>query len=169
MGPAGAISLTLIAAWVMWTLLMWSAAMTSFRTVERVLSKPDMRFARMIEPLSAPRGAFRFFASQVNAGNFRAYGRGQIILAVALLIIIGALLPGDRLSEALVAIMLAITLVLTFSVAPRINDLRPALELNPSSPRPARFWTLHRAYTGLDIAKLLLGLAVLIRWIVLAR
>ncbi|MGH9354031.1 MAG: hypothetical protein ACRD2G_18030 [Terriglobia bacterium] len=168
MGPGGAIALTLISAWVTWTLLMWSAATHSFRTVERVLAKPEPRFARMIEALSAPRAVLRFFASQVNAGNFKAYGRGQVALGVALLLIVGLLLPRDHLSEALIAIMLALVLILVTSIAPRINDLRTALELDPSSPRPARFWRLHRAYTGLDVAKLLLGLAVLIRWILMA-
>lgn len=168
MGKRQAFAISLVSIWVAWTLFMWFAATRSFRTVDRVMAKPQAAFAQTIQPLSSPRKVLRYFASEVNATYFRAYGLAQIALAIVMLLFLGWLMPQDRLAFVLVAVMLALVVVLALLIAPRINHLGAVLSFNPSSSAAPRFWMLHGAYTALDGAKLLAGIVLLIRWIVTA-
>ena len=70
---------------------------------------------------------------------------------------------------ALVGTMFVVVLILSFIVTPQIITLGRSLDFVPRVPPPpemGRFGILHAAYTGLDGIKLLIGLALLARWIV---
>jgi hypothetical protein len=67
---------------------------------------------------------------------------------------------------ALAAVMLLITVFLQLYVVPETVRLGRLLDFVPREPPPpeaAPFWRLHHTYTGLDMLKFLLGLAVFFR------
>lgn len=170
MSQRQAIALALVSVWIGWTLFMWFAATRSFRTVDRVLSKPQPQFALILKPLgqNASRVALRHFASQVNATYFRTYGLAQILLGVAVAILLGWQTPRDNAGFVLACVMLAIVVVLAAAVAPQIASIGKILDFNPPQEAMRHFWTLHGVYTGLDGIKLLLGIALVVRWLVMA-
>jgi|SRR5579875_1536729 len=169
MSQRQALALTLVSVWIGWTLFMWFAATRSFRTADRVLTNPGPQFAQILKPLGqdSSRVAFRYFASQVNATYFRAYGLAQALLGVAVAVLLGWQTPRDNISFALVCVMLAITLILAVAVEPQIVALGKTLDFNPVPTAVSRFWMLHGAYTGLDGVKLLLGIAIVVRWLLI--
>ena len=165
-----ALALALVSVWIAWTLFMWFAATRSFRTVDRVLTHPEPQFAQMLKPLGhdASRAVLGYFASEVNATTFRAYGMAQILLGLAVAVLLGLQTPRDNTSFVLICVMLAVTLILAVVVAPQIASLGKTLDINPSPAAIPRFWMLHGVYTGLDGIKLLLGIAVVVRWLLMA-
>ncbi|MGH9355180.1 MAG: hypothetical protein ACRD10_03535 [Terriglobia bacterium] len=161
--------MALVSVWVAWTLFMWFAATRSFRTAGRMLSHPQPQLAQVLKPLGqdASRVVLRYFASQVNAAYFRAYGLAQIFLGVVVAILVGWCTPRDHTGFVLVCVMLAIAVILALIVAPQIASLGSALVINPSPAAMPRFWMLHGAYTGLDGIKLLLGITLVVRWLLM--
>jgi len=170
MSQRQALALALVSVWIGWTLFMWFAATRSFRTADRVLAKPGPQFAQILKPLGqeSSRVVLRYFASQVNATYFRAYGWAQVLLGVAVAVLLGWLAPRDNTGFVLVCVMLAVTLILAVAVEPQIVALGKTLDFNPSPAAVSRFWMLHGAYTGLDGVKLLLGITLVVRWLLIA-
>lgn len=163
-------ALALVSIWIAWTLFMWFAATRSFRTADRMLGHPPPQFAQILKPLGqgASRVVLRYFASEVNATYFRTYGLAQILLGLAVAVLLGWQTPRDNTGFVLVCVMLAIAVILALIVAPQIASLGSALAINPSPAAMPRFWTLHEAYTGLDGIKLLLGITLVVRWLLMA-
>ena len=164
------LALALVSVWVAWTLFMWFAATRSFRTAGRILVHSQPQFAQILEPLgqNASRVVLRYFASQVNAAYFRTYGLAQMLLGVAVAILLGWRAPRGQIAFVLVCVMLAIALILALIIAPQIASLGSALVINPSPAAMPRFWMLHGAYTGLDGIKLLIGITLVVRWVLMA-
>ncbi len=165
------VSIALLSVWLAATLFMWFAATQSFRTVDRVLRKPDPRFTQMAQPLAddAPRVLLRYMASEINRTYFWGYGVAQIVLGVLLVLLLWRQTPRDSLGFGVVCTMLGLTLVLTLVITPLIVSLGRNIDFVPRNPPPPvmpRFWALHGAFTGLDGVKFLAGLGLLIRWIV---
>ncbi|PYV21843.1 MAG: hypothetical protein DMG27_19730, partial [Acidobacteria bacterium] len=52
MARTQAVGIAVLGAWVGWTLFMWFAATRSFRTVDRVLRKPNAEFEQAVQPLT---------------------------------------------------------------------------------------------------------------------
>ncbi len=163
--------IVLLSVWLAATLFMWFAATQSFRTVDRVLRKPNPQFTQAAQPLAegAPRMLLRYLASEINRTYFWGYGIAQIVLGVLLALLLWRQTPRDTLGFAVVSTMLGLTLVLTLVITPLIVSLGRSIDFVPRNPPPPvmpRFWALHGAFTGLDGVKLLAGLGLLIRWIV---
>ena len=149
---------------------MWFAATRSFRTADRVLKSPPPEFSRIVQSLSPEntREVLRYLASEINRTYFRAYGWGQIALGIVLLALVWIKTPHDTFTLVMVAGMLFIVLVLTLGVMPQITALGRNIDFLPRTPAPPdyqRFWKLHATFTGLDAAKLLAGLILLVRLI----
>jgi len=164
------ISIAILSLWVGWTLFMWFAATRSFRTADRVLKSSPPQFSRIVQSLGPEktREVLRYLASEINRTYFRAYGRGQIVLGSLLLALVWLKTPRDTFSLAMVAGMFFIVVVLTLGVMPQIIALGRNIDFLPRSPAPPdyqRFWKLHAIFTGLDGAKLLAGLVLLVRLI----
>ncbi len=165
------ISIAVLSLWVGWTLFMWFAATRSFRTTDLVLKSPPPEFSRIAPGLSpeSTREMLRYVASEINRTYFRAYGWGQIALGSVLLLLFLFKTPRDTFGLVVVAGMLFIVLILTLGVMPQIIALGRNIDFLPRTPAPAdyqRFWKMHMTFTGLDSAKLLAGLALLVRMIV---
>ncbi len=160
----------LLGAWLMGSVAVAFVATQNFRTVDRVLraASGQADLARRLEPLGATeaRALLRHLASEMNRFYFRAWGWGQVGLA---LLILGGLWGGglhDRLARLCVAVMLALVLVTVWPITPEIIALGRRLDFAPRQPPPpeyARFWRWHTAYTLLDLVKLGLGVVALLR------
>jgi len=167
-----ALAIVVLTLWVGWTLFMWFAATRSFRTADQVLKSPPSQFSRNVQGLSQEqtREVLRYLASEINRTYFRAYGWGQIVLGTLLLFLLAWRTPRNALDPAIAAVMLFIVIVLTLGVMPQIISLGRNIDFLPRTPPPPgyqRFWKLHALFTGLDSAKLLGGVVLLIRLIVL--
>jgi hypothetical protein len=162
------LALSLVSVWIAWTPAMWFVATGSFRAASRALARPQPGFLQLIRPGSS-RAVLMGFAGFVNGRYFLGYGIAQIVLGILVLIVLWRLAPEERVVLVLTAVMLAIVVGLAVFVAPQINRLAAIVNLNPSSPVAPHFWSLHGIYTGLDGAKLILGLVILGKWLALPR
>lgn len=166
---AGAIAL--LGAWIGWTLFMWFAAGRSFSTLDGLLKDSRPEFAETSRPLGPDntRVLLRYSASEINRAFFRAYAWAQVLLGALLLFLVLGFSPRDTLGLFLIGVMVALVLVLSFIITPRMVALGRSLDFVPRQPPPPglrRFWMLHGAFTALDGTKLLVGLVVLVRWVV---
>jgi len=160
----------LLGAWLMGSLAIAFVATHNFRAVDRVLrgasDRPEL--STRLERLGATdaRMLLRHLASEMNRFYFRAWGWGQLVLALLVLVgLWGGGIP-DRLVRGLVLTMLGIILVAAFYITPEVVAIGRRLDFAPRDPPPpdfARFWRLHTAYTLLDLAKLGIGVLALIR------
>ncbi|MEJ2007139.1 MAG: hypothetical protein P8Z30_03130 [Acidobacteriota bacterium] len=167
-----ALAIAVLSLWVGWTLFMWFAATRSFRTTEEVLKSPPPQFSNDVQGLGPEktREVLRYLASEINRTYFRAYGWGQLALGSLLLFLLAWRTPRDAFNPAIAAIMLFIVIVLTLGVMPQIISLGRNMDFLPRNPPPPgyqRFWKLHAMFTGLDGAKLLGGVILLVRLIAL--
>ena len=165
-----ALSVAVLSLWVGWTLFMWFAATRSFRTVDAVLKSPPSQFRSDVQGMKPEqtREVLRYLASEINRTYFRAYGWGQIVLGTALLLLLAWKTPRNGLDPAIAAVMLFIVIILTMGVMPQIISLGRSIDFVPRTPPPPgyqRFWKLHMMFTGMDGAKLLGGIVLLIRLI----
>jgi hypothetical protein len=149
---------------------MWFAATRSFRTVDAVLKSPPTQFSSNVQGQKSEqtREVLRYLASEINRTYFQAYGWGQILLGAALLLLLTLKRPRNHLDLAIAAAMLFIVIILTLGVMPQIISLGRNIDFLPRTPPPPgfqRFWKLHMMFTGLDGAKLLGGIFLLVRLI----
>ena len=98
------------------------------------------------------------FASELNRAIFTAWNPVQLGLGLLVLAAITVRCPrrGALISSSLAV---GIVLVLTFYLAPQLVETGRALDFKPRDPEPpglAEFNTLHRVYSGLAIAKIVL-------------
>ncbi len=164
------LAIAVLSLWVGWTLFMWFAATRSFRTVDEVLKSPPPELSHDVEGMKAEqaREVLRYLASEINRTYFRAYGWGQLVLGTILLTLLAWRTPRDTLNPAIAAVMLFIVIILTLGVMPQIISLGRNIDFLPRTPPPPgyqRFWKLHAMFTGLDGAKLLGGVVLLVRLI----
>ena len=164
------VGIAILGAWLGWTVFMWFAATRSFRTVDRVLRKPNPEFEEAVQPLphDQARVVLRYLASEINRTLFRLYGWTQILVGLALVLLLWRQSPRDTVGLALACVMLGLVLLLTLVIQPQIVSLGRSIDFVERSPAPAampRFWMLHGAFTGLDAVKLLTGLSLVARWI----
>lgn len=165
-----ALAIVVLSVWVGWTLFMWFAATRSFRTVDEVLKSPPSQLSSDVQGLKPEqtREVLRYLASEINRTYFRAYGWGQLVLGTLLLVLLAWKTPRSGLNPAIAAVMLFIVIILTLGVMPQIISLGRNIDFLPRNPPPPgyqRFWKLHMMFTGLDGAKLLGGIVLLIRLI----
>lgn len=149
---------------------MWFAATRSFRTTDEVLKSPPPPFKDDVNSMKPEqtREVLRYLASEINRTYFRAYGWGQLVLGTILVFLMAWKTPRDAFNPAIAAVMLFIVIILTLGVMPQIISLGRSIDFVPRDPRPPgyqRFWKLHAAFTGLDGAKLLGGVILLVRLI----
>ena len=77
-----------------------------------------------------------------------------------ILALLAATFRQDRASMALAAIMFALLLAQRFWITPEIVRIGRLIDFNPQSPERQTFWMFHNAYSGIELAKLALGLVL---------
>ena len=163
MRASAALLLFLLGAWCGGTLFMWQTAIQNFAVAEAIATSDHQGLRSAVGAVADEglRQALRFQASEVNRLFFAAWGWVQIPLAGACLLLAWIGRRGIA-APVLTGCMLLIAVALAAYVVPetvrlgRMIDFASQGELLEAR---SAFWTLHHTYTGLDMLKLLLGLA----------
>ncbi len=98
------------------------------------------------------------FASELNRAFFTCWNPVQLGLGALVLAAIAVRCP-RRGALITAGLAVGIVLVLTFYLAPQLVETGRALDFKPRDPEPpelAEFNLLHKVYSGLEIAKILL-------------
>ena len=164
------IKVAILSTWLTLTLVIWFAVTKSYATVERVLRTANPQFVEATQGMAEgqARLVLRYLASEINRAFFWGYGVAQAVLGGLLLLVLWRETPRDSLGFIAVCAMMGLVLILTLVFTPMIVSLGRSIDFVPRNPPPPvmpRFWALHGAFTGLDGAKFLAGLGLLIRWI----
>jgi hypothetical protein len=164
------LAVAILGAWLAMTVCMWFAASGSFSTVNRVLEGSNPPWAEAAKPLppEQTRVLMRYLTSEINRTYFRAYGWAQLVFGGLLFVILLRRVPRNSVDLAMAGAMLALAAVLTFYMTPQIVELGRRMDFVPRDPGPpemSRFRALHGAFTGTDGAKLVMGLVLLGRWL----
>ena len=154
--------LFLLGAWSCGTLFMWQTAIQNFAVAEAIASSAHEGLAAAADGLAAGslRSLVRHQASEVNRLFFGGWGWAQLGLATLALLLAWVCRCG-RAVVVLVGGMLLITLALAVYVVPETVRLGRLMDFAADGSLPqveGMFWTLHHAYTSVDMLKFAMGL-----------
>jgi hypothetical protein len=153
----------LFGAFIVAGILMDFAVIQNFRSVDRFLVAPDPIAAAQIKAMGGKGEARTFLRHEVGELNrflFEQWERAELVLGVLLVlaIIFG---HGDapRIALFMTLGMLLVVVLDRFWLTPEITRLGRLLDY-PDVPGadPALFWRYHGIYSGLELAKLAMGL-----------
>lgn len=152
----------LLGAWSCGTVFMWQTAIQNFAVAETVENSTREGLGAAAEGLApgSLRTLVRYQASEVNRLFFSGWGWVQVGLAALAFALAWACRCGRAL-VAFVGAMLLITLGLALYVVPETVRLGRLMDFAAEGSQPqveSMFWTLHHAYTGVDMLKLAMGL-----------
>ncbi len=155
----------LLGVWCGATVFMWQTAIQNFTVANALTQSDNTGFRAAVEGLSAEnlRAAVRYQASEVNRLFFNGWGWAQI--PIAALSVFSAWRLRNRFALATVGVMTVLTLFLQLYVVPETIRLGRLIDfVRDGEPAAASemFWTLHHTYTGLDMAKFVLGIVVVV-------
>jgi hypothetical protein len=153
----------LLGVWLAGSCFMAVVATQNFRSVDRLLDLPAPVAAQEIKVMgrSLARMFLRYQVSEQNRWYFETWESLQIGLGLIffLLLLFGSTESKFSLTLALLMLLMVVCqrafLTPTMTFFGRAIDFVP--ETTPSTER-TRFWVLHTAYTGLELAKCGLGL-----------
>ncbi|MFN7934387.1 MAG: hypothetical protein U0R19_13740 [Bryobacteraceae bacterium] len=159
------LSMLIAGLWLGLTLAMLFVATENFRGVDRLLEAPAKEAGALLGklPAESPRQLLRYLASELNRYFFDWYGIAQIWLAVILLLNLLFATNGNKLVMALAGVLLALVVVERTILFPEITYLGRLMDFTPldlDSPVRSRFWSFHRYFSGLEVLKIILLLAV---------
>lgn len=151
--------------WLGLTLAMLFVATENFRGVDRLLEAPAKEAGALLGklPAESPRRLLRYMASELNRYFFDWYGVAQIWLAAILLLNLLFATNGNKLVMVLAGLLLGLVVVERMILFPEITYLGRLMDFAPpalDSPVRSRFWSFHRYFSGLEVLKILLLLAV---------
>lgn len=134
----------------------------NFRSVDRLLAKPAPQAAQQLEKLGpdAARMLLRHQVSEQNRWYFETWGDVEAGLGLALLLFLLFGSTETNFTLLLSLLMLLIVIVQRFALTPQMVVLGRIIDWVPmdqSSPERSRFWMLHGAYVGLEVANWALG------------
>jgi len=145
---------------------MTAVATTNFRLVDQLLDLPTVpAAAKQFQALghTAARHMMRHQASEINRYFFETWGLVQIVLGCGVLgiIVFGVRARAAQLKTMLGLAGLAVVLVLInqFVITPTIVGVGRVLDFSEPAQfaaERARFWNYHKAYSTLEVAKLLI-------------
>ena len=157
----------LLGAWLGGSILTDVAVTENFNTIDPFLQTPG-NVAASAELNKVGRDQERMLlrrnAGEENTWIFTNWERVEVALGGVLFLV---LLFGGAPQKLMLALCLAMTAVVAgqhFFLLPQIADIGRRVEYLPASdPQSVLFWRLHGIYSGLEIAKLVLGLAFAVR------
>lgn len=156
----------ILGAWMGCSLFMTALATTNFRLVDQLLDIPTVPAAakqfQALGPVAA-RHMMRYQAGEVNRYFFETWGLVQIALALA---VIGVIVFAVRARATQLKVLLAMSagalilvLINQFVITPSVIGIGRVLDFTDPAAFPAeraRFWNYHRAYTTLEVTKMLI-------------
>jgi hypothetical protein len=154
-----------LGAWTLGSLAMFCIAAFNFTTIDRLLdASGSAPFDEHLTSLGRPalRDLLRYLSSELNRLYFLGWNVAQLGLGIAALWLCRGPRSLSRIRLGLWAMTLC-ALVLLVPLTPWITALGRSLDFVPREPPPPQlreFWTLHAAYTVLDLGKLILGVVL---------
>jgi hypothetical protein len=158
----------LLGAWLAGGLFMAAVATQNFRSVDRLLAKPEPPARQQLDKLGrdAARALLRYQVAEQNRLYFETWGMLEIVIGFVLLMVLLFGSSETNLTLLLALLMLLIALVQRLVLTPeivilgRIIDFVPAAQ--PSAER-VQFWMLHATYSSIEVLKWGLGLVLTAR------
>jgi hypothetical protein len=155
----------LLGAWLAGSVFMDLVAVQNFRSVDRFLSDPSISAVQDVHTLgkAETRVLLRHMAGEQNRFYFEQWEWTELGLGLCflLLLVFGSRPP--KVSILLCLAMLAIVLSQRIALTPQIGKLGRALDFISPAPTDAQtknFWLLHGIYSGVELVKIGLGLAI---------
>jgi hypothetical protein len=157
------LSALLLGAWIGGSILTDVFVTENFNTIDPFLQTPGNvaasaelnRIGRDQERLVLRRNA-----AEENTWIFINWERVEVALGAALFLTLLFGGPAEKLPLALCVVMVGVVAGQHFLLTPQIADLGRRIDYLPAGdPGSVRFWQLHGIYSGLEIAKIVLGLA----------
>jgi hypothetical protein len=144
--------------WLAGGFFMAAVATQSFRSVDRILAQPNPLAAVEMKGLApgVPRMLLRYQASEFNRHLFEAWEIVQIIGGGFLFFFLLFGTSEDKITLALVLVVLAAALFERLLLTPEITALGRTLDFATSeqaAPGRSRFWVLHSAYAAIEVMK----------------
>jgi hypothetical protein len=161
------LSALLLGAWLGASILTDVAVTQNFQTVDRFLQSPgNPDTSAQLNAIGSARERviLRRNAGEENNWIFLNWERVEFAIGGGLFLL---LLVGDKPQKMMLAlslVLLAIVAVEHFLLTPWITDLGRIVDNLPATgPQYKKFWILHGFYSGLDIAKMLVGFGMAAR------
>ncbi|HEY3840786.1 MAG TPA: hypothetical protein VGL72_29640 [Bryobacteraceae bacterium] len=145
-------------------------ATQNFHNVDRVLASIDVRAidtARKLGDREAARQLLRYSAGETNRYLFEQWEWTELFLGLLLLGVLVLCRTNPVLAMACCIAMMAIVAVQRFELTPAITTIGRELEFSAAASR--RFAAFHAAYRYVEIAKLLLGVGLIVRLLIRPR
>jgi hypothetical protein len=151
--------------------MTWFGA-RSFQTADRVMNQSNPGFALQTKPLgpAVTRAVLRHEVAEQNRWLFQSWENLQIGIGVFFFCYLLFGTMEGKFTLLLALLMLVLTAVQRIGVSPALGSLGSSLDYLPSEAlvaERAKFWMLHGAYVGMELAKL--GLGVIVCALVLRR
>ena len=163
-----------LGAWIAGSVFMAAVATQNFHTVDRLLYQPAPAAGQEIKAMGPEmaRAFLRYLAAEQNRWLFERWEGVQIGLGFLtfFLLLFGS--TETKFSLALALLMLLIVGAERFFLTPMITSFGRVIDFVPEAvhaPERTRFWVLHSAYSGLEIAKCLLGLVLTVKLLLRSR
>jgi hypothetical protein len=153
--------------WIAGSLFMTLVAIQNFRSVDRLLESPAPELSLQLDKLGrdTARTVFRHQVSEQNRWYFQFWEVVQLGLGAALVFLLLGTHSGKG-TIALSSLMLAIAAAQYWALTPALVVLGRSIDWAdralPSGERN-HFWTLHHAYSGMEVVKWLAGLLLAVR------
>ena len=157
----------LLGAWMAGSLFMITVATQNFRSVDRLLASPGGAGGR-IEQMGREeaRTFLRYQVSEQNRWYFETWEKTQLALGAVVLAIAWTKLQQRRALPLMATAMFALLLAERFYITPEIIRLGRLIDFVPaSSPERDLFWRFHGAYSGVELAKL--GIGLMLSWMLM--
>lgn len=160
--------MAILGVWIGISIAMFFVATQNFRGVDRLLETPAPEASRWIGQLGhdTARVLLRYQVSELNRYFFDTYCTVQIVLALMLGFVLLFATNGHKLTIAISAVLLLLTLFQKFWLVPEVTYLGRAIDFVPPSTfaaERARFWSFHHAFSGMEGAKFLIFIVLAAR------
>jgi membrane protein YdbS with pleckstrin-like domain len=161
----------LLGAWIAGSLFMMAVATGNFRTVDRILKAPAPPVAEYIQTLDgeSARIFLRHLAAEQNRRYFDQWETAQLALAVALAVTLFFGMNANRIVMGVSGMMLVLVIVQHWLLTPELVLYGKAIEFiapEEFAAERARFDTYHRAYSILELVKMVLAVGLSVRLLV---
>ncbi|HUQ92307.1 MAG TPA: DUF4149 domain-containing protein [Bryobacteraceae bacterium] len=161
----------ILGIWAGISLAMVFVAIHNFRGVDQLLEAPHAQAGRSVQKLgpASTRELLRYQVSELNRFYFEWYGIAQISLALLLALTLLFATRADKIMMVLSGVLLLVVVFEHKFLTPEITYLGRLIDFTapdvPSAPR-IRFWSFHKIYSGMEVFKFALFLAVALKMVV---
>jgi hypothetical protein len=158
----------LLGAWLAGSFFMTWVATGNFQSVEQVLRSTSTRAQKEINDvgLARARNLLRYHASEQNRHFFYYWELIQLPLGIVLTVVVLFATNGNKLVLSLSLVMLALVVIMHFTISPQITELGRAIDftgLDEMTAERNAFWSYHRAYSAIELIKIGLGVLLGVR------